>query len=254
MTTKMFQANIDLHQLQHWMAQMSIADRDHAVHRVLVESFGDKAPRPHRVVVPRLRSQTPILYGYTTVDQDQLKARSQTFADPTQSAIIPADTIMTKEMPDNWQEGESLAFDLRLRPVIRTWRERTSEDSDFPDQTYINRTRWEIDPYARDVQQRKAQNLPLRDRAIVYGEWLDAVVRRQGGASIDLQKGLSLQSFRMTPNSHKRNLNLGTGPEIILHGNLAVKDPQAFASLISTGAGRHRAYGYGMLLLRALPR
>ena len=35
-----------------------------------------------------------------------------------------------------------------------------------------------------------------------------------------------------------------------MRGILTITDPIAFAELLKRGVGRHRAYGYGMLLLR----
>ena len=35
-----------------------------------------------------------------------------------------------------------------------------------------------------------------------------------------------------------------------MQGILTVTDSAAFAALLARGVGRHRAYGYGMLLLR----
>jgi hypothetical protein len=40
------------------------------------------------------------------------------------------------------------------------------------------------------------------------------------------------------------------GPDAILRGEFVVKDPASFAAVLTNGVGRHRAYGYGMLLLR----
>ena len=40
------------------------------------------------------------------------------------------------------------------------------------------------------------------------------------------------------------------GPDATLHGVLTVQDPVTFGRLIRNGIGRHKAYGYGMLLLR----
>ena len=39
-----------------------------------------------------------------------------------------------------------------------------------------------------------------------------------------------------------------------VHGTMTVTDPAAFAQLLAHGVGRHRAYGYGMLLLRPANR
>jgi CRISPR system Cascade subunit CasE len=53
-----------------------------------------------------------------------------------------------------------------------------------------------------------------------------------------------VQSFRKL---HSRYCE---GPDAVMRGNLIVSDPAAFAQLLARGIGRHRAYGFGMLLLR----
>ena len=40
------------------------------------------------------------------------------------------------------------------------------------------------------------------------------------------------------------------GPDATLTGRLRVTDPTAFAHLLARGVGRHRAFGFGMLLLQ----
>ena len=39
------------------------------------------------------------------------------------------------------------------------------------------------------------------------------------------------------------------GPDATLKGSLRITDPTAFAHLVARGVGRHRAFGFGMLLL-----
>jgi CRISPR system Cascade subunit CasE len=39
-------------------------------------------------------------------------------------------------------------------------------------------------------------------------------------------------------------------PNAVLEGHLMVRDPVAFRALLARGVGRHRAFGFGMLLLR----
>ena len=103
----------------------------------------------------------------------------------------------------------------------------------------------------RKVQiNRRNNNLMPRDMTTVYTEWLAALFERQGGASLD-RNSVTLQSFRRTPKSHKNPTN-AKGPDAVMHGNLTVGDPEAFANLVANGAGRHKAYGYGMLIIRAV--
>lgn len=39
------------------------------------------------------------------------------------------------------------------------------------------------------------------------------------------------------------------GPDALLRGCLRVLEPDAFAHLVARGVGRHRSFGFGMLLL-----
>ena len=39
------------------------------------------------------------------------------------------------------------------------------------------------------------------------------------------------------------------GPDALLKGHLRVRDSADFAKLLTRGVGRHRAFGFGMLLL-----
>ena len=39
-------------------------------------------------------------------------------------------------------------------------------------------------------------------------------------------------------------------PDATIHGTLRVSDPDRFAEALRRGVGRHRTYGYGMVLLR----
>ena len=38
------------------------------------------------------------------------------------------------------------------------------------------------------------------------------------------------------------------GPDATVHGTLTIGDPDTVAALLARGLGRHRAYGYGILM------
>jgi CRISPR system Cascade subunit CasE len=84
------------------------------------------------------------------------------------------------------------------------------------------------------------------DREDVYVRWLSRELQR-GGAS-------RLESARLTEFCRER-MRRGAGepierPNAVLEGTLTVLDPEAFRALLTRGLGRHRAFGFGMLLLR----
>ena len=86
-----------------------------------------------------------------------------------------------------------------------------------------------------------------RSREAVYQDWLRERLARCGGATLE---SATLQSFQRTRAVRKQRARYSEGPDALMRGNLVVTDGEAFAELLSTGVGRHRAYGYGMLLLR----
>jgi CRISPR system Cascade subunit CasE len=87
-------------------------------------------------------------------------------------------------------------------------------------------------------------------RESVYGDWLQ---RRLGEAAAIEQ--VRLDSFRRTrlvrtDRATPRHARVLERPDALLQGVLTVADGDAFAQLLARGVGRHRAYGFGMLLLR----
>ena len=59
-----------------------------------------------------------------------------------------------------------------------------------------------------------------------------------------------LVSFQRTRAVRKRHARYSEGPDAVMRGILTITDSDAFSELLAHGIGRHRAYGYGMLLLR----
>ena len=83
-------------------------------------------------------------------------------------------------------------------------------------------------------------------REAVYLDWL---ADRLAGTVV-----LDRSATRMTRFQRNRIARGGAGPEgpeAVFHGTFSISDPPRFAIALARGVGRHRAYGYGMLLLRA---
>ena len=152
----------------------------------------------------------------------------------------------SKRMPSHFKPGRRLGFDLRLRPVRRL-------RGDLADPK-LGRA-WskgaEVDAFRLEVMRRfpsgwadSAAGRAGVTRESVYAEWL---CERFGNA-------VAVEECRLVSVSRSRAVrgkNGGPeGPDVILHGTFAVANEETFARLLGNGVGRHRAYGYGMLLLR----
>lgn len=230
----LIRAEIRLSDFQRWMGCKRLADPDHAMHCLLAESFGALAPKPFRLITPR-GAAAGIFYGYAPADAAALREAAASYADPLHCRIMPPAQVDSKPMPAQWTAGKRLGFEVRIRPVIRKGRGSGHPSSE--------RDAYQIQP-AFD----KPGELPV-DREAIYRQWLARQFAEIGGAAPDLEQ-TRLVSFQRTRAYRKRGGGPSEGPDALMRGILTITNPAAFPGLLARGLGRHRAYGYGMLLLR----
>ena len=232
-TLYMIRGEISVNDFDRWMGGKRLADPDHAMHCLLTEGFGELAPKPFRLITPRGQS-AGFLYGYARADAAALRDAAASYAGPEHCRALPPEKLDSKTMPSDWPPGKRLGFEVRVRPTRRINR----PGSGGPRRTI-----------ERDAYQMQAEDAAqaTRSREEVYTEWLRERLQQSGGASLE---SAGLQSFQRHRAHRKRQGRSSEGPDALLRGVLAVADPAAFACLLARGVGRHRAYGYGMLLLR----
>ena len=115
-TLQMVRADVNVRDFQRWMGTRRLQDPDHAMHCLLTETFGELAPKPFRLMIPRGCRQGT-LYGYGTATTAALREAAGAFADPLQLRAVPPAGVDTKPMPPEWQKGKRLGFEIRVRPV-----------------------------------------------------------------------------------------------------------------------------------------
>ena len=231
----MIRAEVALREFRRWMGIRRLQDPDHAMHCLLTESFGELAPRPFRLIMPRGQSRG-VLYGYARVEAEDLRDAAGIYACPSQVCILSPDSIASKPMPSVWRVGKRLGFETRVRPIVRR-----SRNADC-------RPHKECDAFAREASRYPKGAMPY-SREAVYTNWLSDQFDRRGGARLDPDR-TKLMSFQRTRAVRKLHARHSEGPDAVMRGVLTITDPDAFSSLLAHGIGRHRAYGYGMLLLR----
>jgi CRISPR system Cascade subunit CasE len=220
-------------------------DSGYAVHALLRAAFGKDSPQPF-VYQDADRG----LLAYTTLHPAEL-ARRVALADPEVAATLglaqseDCAGYAVRAFPTNWSVGTELGFEVRLRPVVRE-----------------GATGKEIDAFLHAVERSEGADL---DRATVYLRWLRDHLAILGGrprqgwqGAVDIIEA-RVQGFRLvdvmrrtqaSPDEMGRRSQVVTGPDVTLSGTLRVLDSGAFGMLLSRGLGRHRAFGFGMLLLR----
>ena len=228
--------------LSSWAHRHGLVSRDgdmgYALHALLTEAFGPLAPKPFDY-----RGGHAGLPGYTPADPNALRDGAA-LAPPDVARALQLDSLDARPYPDAWRPGQRLGFEIRTRPVIRAKGGREWD-------VYLSS---QTSP-SNETAQPDGQT---EDRQTVYGHWLDEQFTAQNAADI-LQ--LSMEAFRLTRVIRKPQ-KLGTekrptiqinGPDVRLQGVLQIRDSAAFQTLLSRGIGRHRAFGFGMLLLRPPP-
>ena len=226
-----------------WLSGRSVAfDEGRALHHLVDEAFGPGALRPFRLLVPP-RSAEGNLYSYTSQDHEQLRAALRRFALPDHLAVLEEQRLASKMMPRQWSAGQRIGFDVRVRPVRRLRTDLVTARGRF-------RTGSELDAFLSEALHCHPGNLKGmigsgRSREAVYLDWL--AERLAPGAEIDRQ-ATRLVRFHRTQVA--RGEHAHEGPDATLHGTLTVTQADAFGELVTRGVGRHRAFGYGMLLLR----
>lgn len=224
--------------LNRWAGQRRIGrglfDEGLTLHYLLGEAFGPAVLQPFRLLVaPRARTGT--LYAYSTAPADELRATAALLMGPSETEVVSLDALRSVERPKTtWREGMRLGFDLKSRPAVRLASPLKGKEVQFP-------TGAEVDAFLAET----LRNDHARQREDVYLDWLAARL----APVADLERDSSrLHQFRRV-----RSMRGGRrveGPEAVIHGTLVVRDPRKFAELLARGVGRHRSYGYGMLLLR----
>ncbi len=247
---QMLRAEVNVREFQRWAGMRRLQDTDHAMHCLLKETFGELAPKSFRLIVPRGGSRG-CLYGYGLASAADLQDAAHTFADPQQLRALPASSIDSKAMPSEWQSGKKLGFEVRVRPIVRLLRDPARISSSVPlhFREGGRRPGAECDAFQWQAVQDPEKGTMELSREEVYSEWLSKQLERIGGASL-YGEGAKLVFFQRTRSFRKLHARYVEGPDAVMRGILSVSDSALFANLLARGVGRHRAHGFGMLLLR----
>lgn len=234
-------------------------DEGRVLHHLLDETFGPAALRPFRLMVAP-HGGTASIYAYTRCTQTDLQQAIRESSMPEGGRVFGLDDMSFREVASDWPSGRRLAFDVRVRPVVRI--RIALPNPRATDNPY--KAGSELDAYFVEAQRRFPDDRPRmvdghpvpsamerdgRSREVVYRDWL--ADRVAPAADMDLAT-VKLHRFERTRVA--RQGHAPEGPDATLHGELVIKDSVAFGELLAAGVGRHKAYGFGMLLLRPVRR
>ncbi len=211
-------------------------DEGYVAHGLLRQLWQDKAPAPF-VATPNGRVID--IWGYTTADAAVLVDHVRAFGDPELVAVL-ADPmqIASKPMP-LLTAGRRIGFTLRACPVVRLGRGAVG-----------HRPGAEVDAFLARCAEAGPEALVSREH--VYQEWLVNRIERSESGARPLAvrvRGMSRERLmRRTQGAPRRAVRLER-PDVSFAGELVVRDGDMFMRWLARGVGRHRAFGFGALML-----
>lgn len=235
----LLQLRPDLPRLLRWLqasGQPQLRhDMGYALHAAAKACLGDLAPKPF--LLDEREAGAPLLVGYVPAAAAGLQRAAQlSSAEPAAAEALGLADLRCRELPGDWRAGERFRFSLRAAPIVRS----RARGTGYP----------EVDA-ALHPKHAPDDSTP-RDAA--YGHWLAEQLARDGAAVLE-----SHQLRRFALHQGLRRQARGAGavrgargtwlPDAFLQGQLRVQDPAAFHRLLARGVGRHRAFGFGCLLL-----
>ncbi|MBK5969332.1 MULTISPECIES: type I-E CRISPR-associated protein Cas6/Cse3/CasE [Thiorhodovibrio] len=233
MTLSLLHCAPDEQTLATWATRHRLLSPDgdfgYALHALLTAAFGDLSPQPFCYLGARQG-----LLAYTNQPPEQLRDHAA-LATPDVAQALGLDHLATRNFPSAWRPGQVLNFEVRARPVRRTKDGR------------------ERDVFLHAVDAQPAA-LGL-DRESIYAQWMGQQLAAQQAAEL-MQIGMT--AFRLSrvmrrtgPDAEgRRKSRAFSGPDAMFKGQLRIGDGEAFTRLLTRGIGRHRAFGFGMLLLK----
>lgn len=214
--------------LLRFAAEHGITQEDetlgYTLHAWFSALFGAQAPKPFRYFEHRSE-----VLAYSAADSNTLLAQAQTFATPQAWAALDAEGVASKPMPATWWTGQRLGLEVLTCPVSR----KTDQEKDI---------------YLRALD-RLGDAAPPRE--VVYRDWF----ARQWSDAVQIDRleslGMSARSrlLRRARNGVNR-LHGVERPQALFAADVTIRDGDRFAALLARGIGRHRAFGFGMVLLR----
>lgn len=212
-------------------------DTDYLAHCLLRELWQEAAPAPFLL---KGNGRVIDVLGYSQAGREVLLERARTFGDPAiLDAIDDLDAVAAKEMP-RLEPGRRVGFRVRACPVVRLSKARCD-----------HRAGAEIDAFlARCFELGPGQAV---DRQEVYRAWLGKRFEKQEMTGVELVSssvlGIARERFMRRTQGEQREARRIERPDVTFGGEFIVRDGGALLRFLAHGLGRHRAFGFGAVML-----
>lgn len=212
-------------------------DDGYLTHCLLTEIWQERAPAPF---VLRGAGRVISAWGYSSAPASALIEHARDFGDPSVLGVFDRlDAIASKEMPI-FQPGRHVGFLVRACPVVRLARATHGHPSGA-----------EVDVFLSKVFANDSTDSIAREE--VYRAWFRERFddEEKTGASLESVRIAGMTRTRVVRRTQgqERSAKVLERPDVHLEGDLLIRDGNVFLHFLARGIGRHRAFGFGALLV-----
>ena len=205
-------------------------------HMILRELWQERAPTPF---VLRGKGRCIDAWGYSQADAAALIQHASEFGDPSLvAAVVALGDIASRPMP-RFESGRQLGFVVRACPVVRLLAA-----------TNGHRAGAEVDAF---LARCFASGDAGVSREEVYRDWLTRTLgnERLTGVTVSRAAVVAMSRERMVRRTQgeARKVSQIERPDVRFAGDLLVRDGNRLHAYLAHGVGRHRAFGFGALML-----
>lgn len=261
MTTYMVRSTVSLPHLFRWAKNVRIqtGDMGYTIHAATRALWGEIAPQPF--VWQEEKGQ---ILGYAVSDGETLRevrnSCSREDAELLRKAFCLPE-FCTKKMPEVFPAGQKFNFQVLCCPIRRqtspTSGKKCQSDAWLGAVYNLYRGKGGAEgtgcPTVISFYRQHPDECPSPET--VYKEWLTEQFTRSGGARVLFSNIKGSRTIRVArrPGSGAPVLQAKRStPEVLFRGCLQVENQDAFSQILARGVGRHRAFGFGMLLLSTI--
>lgn len=212
-------------------------DDGYLSHCIMRELWQARAPTPF---VLRGSGRALDAWGYSQATAAALIDHARAFGDPALLAAIgDLEGITSKAMP-RFEPGRRVGFVLRACPVVRLASARNG-----------HRAGAEVDAFlARCFAAGERVEV---SREQVYREWLTKTLGNDvvSGVHVEWVSVVGMSRERLVRRTHgeMRKASRLERPDVRFEGDLVVANGERLVAHLAHGVGRHRAFGFGALML-----
>lgn len=217
---------------EHGLLRQEDEGFGYVLHAWLAAMFGQLAPKPFRHFERRGE-----LLAYARAPASALAEHAQMFASPIAHAALLPGSFASKPMPDHWRADQLVRVEVLACPVSR--HDGVEKDVFLRALDRLGETA----PAPASAELRE-----LRDSS--YLDWFKRQWRETTSfEQLELSGLLRGRLLRRGLKEGIRSARSIERPQVLYDGVVRISDPKGFAEMLARGIGRHRAFGFGMVLL-----